>query len=173
MIRSSDSLKSIAPALVKVQQAMEAVTKSADNPYFKSKYADLNSVLEATKELCNKNGIAIIQLPSSNEVYYEPGRNGPADERASILSLTTRLQHTSGEFIEATAQVPLAKSDPQGFGSAMTYARRYSLQAALALQSEDDDAESAVTHSAPKTTFNKAAGNTPARKAGSLFPGRK
>lgn len=164
MINSSQSLSKIGPALVKVQQALEAVTKSADNPYFKSKYADLNSVLEAVKGPCNKNGISIIQLPSGGMVW----------EGIFALQITTRLQHTSGEFVEATAFIPLTKADPQGFGSAVTYGRRYSLQAALGLQSEDDDAEATVSRSpAPKTTFNKGAGNTPARKAGSLFPGRK
>lgn len=170
MIRSSEQLGKIAPALLKVQQSLEAIAKTGNNPHFRSSFATVNDVLEAVKEPCNKNGIIILQMPAEGQVW--PLAQG---EAILVLNLTTRLLHSSGEYIEATASIPLAKSDPQGFGSALTYGRRYALQAALGLQAEDDDAEGAVEHSttAPKTTFSKAAGNTPPRKGGSLFPGRK
>lgn len=172
MIQSSETLGKIAPALLKVQQSLEAIAKTGNNPHFRSSFATVNDVLEAVKEPCNKNGIVILQMPAMATLF--PDSDEGEESTLFVLNLTTRLQHSSGEYIESTASIPLAKSDPQGFGSALTYGRRYALQAALGLQAEDDDAESAVTHGpAPKTMFNKAAGNTPARKGGSLFPGRK
>lgn len=159
MILTSESVAKIAPALLKVQQQVEAVQKSASNPFFKSKYADLNSVMEAVKGPLHDNGICVLQFPG------EPA--GSASSVAgSTLALTTRLQHSSGEYIESTAIVPLAKQDPQGFGSAVTYARRYSLQSALGLMAVDDDAESAVVHETRQTKSN----GTP--KKASIFGNR-
>ena len=172
-ISTSESVVKIAPALLKAQAAIDAVTKESDNPYFKSKYADLSAVMGAVKEPLNENGVVILQFPSSP--YTHPER--------AVIGLTTRLQHVSGEYIEATAIVPLSKSDPQAMGSAITYARRYSLQAAIGLLAEDDDAEAAVDHGtgkpAAKTGFKLGGGNggksngkaaAPKRGKTGLFP---
>lgn len=137
---TSESVVNIAAALLAAQKAITSATKEASNPYFKSKYADLSSVMGAVKGPLNDNGIVILQFPST------PYSHGERD----VIGLTTRLQHVSGEFIEATAIVPLSKADPQAFGSAITYARRYSLQAAVGLLAEDDDGEAAVDHGGEK-----------------------
>lgn len=125
-----DGGSAIAKALLAAQREIEGVSKDATNPHFGSKFADLTSVIEATVPILNKHGIVVIQLPT-------PGPDG-------TLALTTLLLHESGESINGTAVVPLAKQDPQAYGSAMTYARRYSLGAAVALKFLDDDAETAV-----------------------------
>lgn len=128
-MKTSESLIKIAPALVKAQMGITYAIENAKNPHLKSKYADLSSVIDAVKGSLNKNGIAFIQTPS------------PSDD--GRLNLTTRLIHESGEWIEDTASCPLAKQDPQGLGSALTYLRRYSLSAICGLYADDDDGNSA------------------------------
>jgi hypothetical protein len=122
-------LDKIAPALVAAQAKITFATKDSTNPHFKNRYADLQSVIEAIKGPLNENGIAFIQTPSKSE--------------AGFLSLTTMLIHTSGQFISDTASIPLPKNDPQGYGSALTYGRRYGLAAICGLFQADDDGEAA------------------------------
>lgn len=149
-MKTSDSLDKIAPALVKAQAAMSFARKDTTNPHFKSTFAGLPSVIDAVKGPLNDNGIAFIQTP------------GPSDD--GKLHLTTRLIHTSGQWIEDTAVCPLPKSDPQGFGSASTYIRRYSLAAITGLYQDDDDGEGA-THreeaEKPSTAKQKPVQGTP------------
>jgi len=129
-MKTSETLNQIAPALVKAQMGITYAIENAKNPHLKSKYADLSSVIDAVKGALNKNGIAFLQAPS------------PSDD--GRLNLTTRLIHESGEWIEDTASCPLPKQDPQGFGSALTYLRRYSLSAVCGLYADDDDGSSAI-----------------------------
>lgn len=136
-MKTSESLIKIAPALVKAQMGITYAIENAKNPHLKSKYADLSSVIDAVKSALNKNGIAFIQTPS------------PSDD--SRLNLTTRLLHESGEWIEDTASCPLAKQDPQGLGSALTYLRRYSLSAICGLYADDDDGNSAINRTENST----------------------
>jgi hypothetical protein len=145
----SDSLKAIAPALLKAQKAIGVAVKNANNPHFHNNFANVEAVIDAVKGPLNDNGITFLQF------------GAPAGENS--LGLTTTLLHTSGEFISGTLTMPLQKADPQGTGSAITYARRYSLAAVLGLKTEDDDAEGAVTH---------AKESKPAGKRTSMFPGR-
>jgi hypothetical protein len=146
-MKTSDSLLKFAPAFLKVQQAITSVHKGANNPFFKSKYADLPSVIDAVKAALNDAGITYLQTPSPSEPCQ--------------LALTTRLLHESGEWIEDTANCPLAKADPQGYGSAITYLRRYGLQSICGLYAEDDDGNSAsgngATSRAPATAKTPAA----------------
>ena len=128
-MKTSESISKIAPALVAAQQAITFASKDAKNPHFKSTYADLPAVIDAIKPSLNAQGIMFLQAPSPSE----PG----------TLALTTRLVHESGEWIEDTATVPLPKNDPQGYGSAMTYARRYALAAITGLYQDDDDGNAA------------------------------
>jgi hypothetical protein len=128
-MKTSESIDKIAPALLAAQKEIGNATKNAKNPHFRNNYADLGAVIEAVKEPLNKAGIAIIQSLS---------------EGADGLHLTTRLLHTSGQFIEDTAFTPLPKADPQGVGSATTYLRRYSLAAILCITQEDDDGNAAM-----------------------------
>jgi len=130
-----DSIKHVSAALVKAQQAFGPALKSSSNPHFKSKYADLAACVEAVIEGLNSNGIALIQK-------QHPHEGGVAVE--------TIFVHESGETLSAgVLTVPAAKQDPQGYGSALTYARRYSLMAACGIAPEDDDGNAA---SKPKNT---------------------
>ena len=129
-MKTSESITKIAPALLNAQKDFLSAKKSSDNPFFKSKYADLQSVISAVKESLNENGIAFIQSPTESE--------------GDVLKLTTRLLHESGEWIEDTAVCPLVKRDPQAFGSALSYLRRYSLSAMCGIYQADDDGNEAT-----------------------------
>jgi hypothetical protein len=126
-MRTSDSIKHIAPALLTAQRNITFAAKTAKNPHFKVQYADLPSVIDAVKDALNDAGIVFIQTPTPSE----DGR----------LHLVTRMIHESGEWIEDTAVCAMPKQDAQGFGSAMTYLRRYSLAAFCGLYQADDDGE--------------------------------
>jgi len=130
-MKTSDNITKIAPALLQAQSNITFAGKNARNPHFKNAYADLPAVIDAVKEALNNAGIIFLQTPSPSE----DGR----------LHLTTRLLHESGEWIEDVAVCPLPKSDPQGFGSALTYLRRYSLASICGLYQEDDDGEKEKT----------------------------
>lgn len=128
-MNTSDTIAKIAAALLKAQRAITFAVKDSKNPAFRSSYADLSSVIEACKPALNDAGIAFMQMPAPSD----PG----------TIALTTRLIHESGEWIESTATCPLQKVDPQGYGSANTYLRRYSLAAAVGLYQDDDDGNAA------------------------------
>ena len=128
-MRTSESVAKIAPALLAAQKAITFAAKDSLNPHFKSKYADLPCVIDAVKPALNEAGIVFIQSASPSEPGY--------------LAMTTRLMHQSGEWIEDTATLPLPKADPQGYGSASTYARRYGLAAICGLYQDDDDGNAA------------------------------
>lgn len=127
-------MKNIATALVKAQKAFGPALKSSTNPHFKSRYADLAACVEAVIDALNDNGIAMIQ-----KCY----------DCATGVMVETVFVHESGEMLECgILQVPASKQDSQGYGSALTYARRYSLMAACGIAPEDDDANAATK--APK-----------------------
>ena len=132
----SDTIKEISGALLKAQMSIKAAIRESTNPHFKSKYADLSSVIEAVKEPLNKNGIIFIQPVSFDE-------HG--------VSVETVLLHLSGEWISGTLSIPVSKQDAQGVGSAISYGRRYGLQAMCGVPTEDDDGN-AATASAPRPT---------------------
>ena len=134
-METSESIKCIALAMNKAQASMTAAKKGAKNPFFKSSYADLGSIVLALKEAFADNGLSYIQSPGMDELG---------------ISVTTMIMHESGEWIKGTLHVPMAKKDPQGAGSAITYARRYALQAMVGLPSADDDAEFAMGRNTEK-----------------------
>ena len=118
-------MKNIATALVKAQKAFGPALKSSTNPHFRSRYADLSACVEAVIDGLNQAGIALVQRTS---------------EDATGVTVETVFIHESGEMLECgKLHVPAAKQDPQGYGSALTYARRYSLMAACGIAPEDDD----------------------------------
>lgn len=122
-------MQQIATALVKAQRAFAPALKTSTNPHFRSRYADLAACVEAVIDALNANGIALVQRTHDSD-------NGVAVE--------TLLVHESGETISGgILHVPAAKHDPQGYGSALTYARRYSLMASCGIAPEDDDANAA------------------------------
>ena len=118
-------MKNIATAFVKAQRDFAPALKTSTNPHFKSKYADLAACVEAVIDALNTNGIAMIQRTHDDETG---------------VTVETVFIHESGETIESgRLHVPAAKNEPQGYGSALTYARRYSLMAACGIAPEDDD----------------------------------
>lgn len=122
-------MKNISAAFVKAQRAFGPALKTHTNPAFRSKYADLSACVEAVMDALNANGIALMQ--HSHEVE-------------SGVTVETVFVHESGEVLSSgKLHVPAAKQDPQGYGSAMTYARRYSLMAACGIAPEDDDGNAA------------------------------
>jgi hypothetical protein len=127
-MRTSDSLTKIAPALTKALGEIHNATKDSKNPHFKSSYASLVAVIDATKDTLAAHGLTVIQAP------------GWVDSRVTV---TSRILHSSGEWIESTAEAPVPKADPQGVGSAVTYLRRYSLAALCGITQEDDDGNAA------------------------------
>lgn len=130
-------MEQISKALVKAQSGFRPALKTSTNPHFKSKYADLGACIEAVIDSLNDNGIALIQKST---------------ESLTGITIETVFLHESGEsFSGGLLFVPAPKNDPQGFGSALTYARRYSLMAACGIAPEDDDGNSAsFTRSKPK-----------------------
>ena len=128
-------MKNIATALVKAQKSFAPALKTSTNPHFKSKYADLSACVEAVIDALNDNGISLIQK---------------SHESDSGVTVETVFIHESGEIIDCgKLHVPASKQDAQGYGSAMTYARRYSLMAACGIAPEDDDGN-AASRPAPK-----------------------
>lgn len=135
-------MQKISTALVKAQKAFGPALKSSTNPHYKSRYADLAACVEAVIQGLNDNGIALVQKSyvCDNGVMVE-----------------TVFVHESGEMLECgVLHVPAAKQDPQGYGSALTYARRYSLMAACGIAPEDDDGNSASRRTEIKSTVNEA-----------------
>ena len=133
--------KHIAAAFVKAQRAFGPALKTSTNPHFRSKYADLSNCIEAVIEALNSNGIGLMQRT------YE-SKDG--------VMVETVFVHESGEVMECgLLHVPAGKQDPQGYGSALTYARRYSLLAATGLAPEDDDGNSASRKTEIKSTVNE------------------
>ena len=128
-MRASESIAKLATALNKAQAAMGGAVKDAANPFFKSSYADLGSVVKAVKQPFSENGLSYVQFPIAEE---------------NRIGITTRLMHTSGEWLEQDFSIPLQKIDPQQAGSVLTYFRRYSLAAVAGIPQVDDDAEAAM-----------------------------
>lgn len=133
MCKKSESIKEIAVALAKFNANVQRIEKDSTNPHFRNKYASLDGIMDEVRPMLAEQGLSIIQMPS-----------GDADQ----LKLTTMLVHISGEWIESAPIVMRpAKNDPQGIGSATTYARRYSLCAFLGLSTgELDDDGNAASH---------------------------
>jgi hypothetical protein len=125
----------LASAMAAAFAEIEAATKGANNPHFKSKYADLGAVIDAIKPALIKHGLFFAQ-------HCRPAEDG--------VSVETVLYHSAGERESlGTLYVPANKRDAQGFGSALTYARRYALMTAFGVPAEDDDGNAAVK-SAPR-----------------------
>ena len=126
----SESIKELAAALPKAQAIMQGAVKDSENPHLRNKYADLASVWAAAREPLTKFGFSVVQLP----VMTDRG----------TVAVETILLHESGEFISGIIEIPVSKQDAQGIGSAVTYARRYSLAAMVGIAPEEDDGEAAV-----------------------------
>jgi len=131
-ILSSPEVGELAKAMVKVQRALAPVCKDAENPFVKSRYATLNAVIDACRDALIAQAVWVVQVPVAVE--------------AGHLGLMTKLVHgESGQWQSSLMVMPLPKNDPQGYGSALTYARRYGLATLVGLASEtDDDGEASM-----------------------------
>lgn len=148
----SEAIDKIIPALIQFQSEVRAVGKNKKNPHFGSSYADLAAIMDEAMPALGKNGLAIVQ----NLVESSP------DE----VRLLTTLYHTSGQWLSSLITLRPSKTDPQGVGSAITYARRYSLSPLLGIVTEEDDDGNAA--SGPGNT--KAQAPAPAQKAKKAEP---
>jgi hypothetical protein len=134
-------MKNIASALVRAQRGFAPALKTSTNPHFRSKYVDLAGCIEAVVDALNAAGIALIQRTSEDNTG---------------VTVETVFVHESGEMLECgKLHVPASKQDPQGYGSALTYARRYSLMAAAGIAPEDDDGNAASRTPTPKVSATK------------------
>lgn len=128
-MQKSESIAALAAALSKAQSTIQGAIKDTANPFFKSKYADLASVKDAIQVPLSSNGLSYVQVVHNPE-------NG--------VGVETILMHASGEWLSGgVVFVPVSKADAQGYGSALTYARRYSLSAITGVAPEDDDGNAA------------------------------
>lgn len=136
---TSTEINEIAKALSKLQGSMRPAVKDSNNPFFKSKYTSIAGIWDTIREFLDALGLSVLQDAKSSE-------NG--------ISVVTRICHSSGQWVECgPLEIPAVKKDPQGFGSAVSYARRYALASALGIVSDDDDGERAMqSFRAPQVT---------------------
>jgi hypothetical protein len=139
-MQTSEQINELATALAKAQGVMGGALKDSANPFFKSKYADLESVWQACRKALSENGLAVIQTVTTNE---------------SVTIVTTMLAHSSGQWVRDSLPIPPKEMTPQGIGSCISYARRYALAAAVGVYQTDDDAEAAHGRTAVSDTEAK------------------
>lgn len=126
----SSDINELAKALASAQSKMEGAAKDSDNPFFKSKYADLSSVTGAVRTGLDGTGLSYVQI---------------VHDRESAAAIETVILHSSGQSLSTgIVCVPVVKQDAQGYGSAITYARRYGLAMAFGVAPEDDDGNAAA-----------------------------
>jgi hypothetical protein len=151
MSEQSESIGNLVKALVEVQGSIKSAKKEAVNPFFHSKYADLGAVWESCRALLKANGLVVIQTTkiivanTTVEANIEAG-----------IALVSTLAHTSGEWIKGELLLIPVKRDPQGIGSAISYARRYALAALLGIVSDEDDDGNAASTPPQTQSFVKS-----------------
>lgn len=155
MIRQTENIADLAAALAQAQAELENVTKDRENPHFRSRYADLAGVLDEARPKLAKHGLSISQWPINGE--------------GGQIGILTRLLHSSGQYLEGEFYVLPTKADPQGAGSALTYARRYCAMAVAGIAPEDDDGEAAVGRDSPRPQQDHDGGMATVRRA--MSPG--
>lgn len=130
----SETISELAKALSAFQGELKPAIKSEENPFFKSKYADLASVWDTVRDPLAKNGLSVTQTLDNDPI------------KENILIVETTLLHSSGEWLSSSLKMPIVKNDAQAIGSLISYARRYSLSAILGVSAEDDDVEETTDH---------------------------
>ena len=158
-MEQSQTIGELSKALSKVQAVLEGAKLDSENPFFKSKYSDLTSVWSACRKPLSDNGLSVIQTCQS--------------ETADMVIVETMLCHTSGEWVRGRLAMRPVKADPQGVGSCITYARRYSLAAIVGVAPEDDDGNIAsgksdkpeTKHTTRPKTETKAPGSVPQQRS--------
>lgn len=140
-MNKSESIKEIATALCKFQGSVEKIKKTAENPFFKSKYANLADILDIIRQPLSENGLSFVQFPKGTH------------------ELETMLMHISGEWMAETYTMTPTKNDPQGLGSVITYQRRYALGAILGLNIDEDDDGNKASQPVAKQIMNEKHAN--------------
>lgn len=125
-MKTSESIKEIASALNKAQGEMVGAKKESANPFYKSTYSSLTDVMGAVSKPFYDNGLSFVQGAEFNE---------------GMICIVTRIMHNTGEWIESSTMLPPVKNDPQAYGSAITYGKRYGLQSLAGVPSIDDDGQ--------------------------------
>jgi hypothetical protein len=125
----SETIGAIAPALVKAQAEIKPITKDSTNPAFRSKYTSLDAIMEVVRPVMAKHGLFVVQSVLDTI----------DGEHSTSIMVESRVIHASGEWIAGVVQVPVMQQTSHGFGSALSYGRRYSLSALLSLASDEDD----------------------------------
>lgn len=144
-MKRSESIGALAKALAAFNSEVSKIAKNAANPFFKNNYATLDDIIDEVRPLLQKNGLTLMQFPGGD---------------GNTVSVTTYLMHESGEWIESEPLIMKpVKNDPQAVGSCITYARRYSLQAFLSLNTGEDDDGNGATHQKPPSQ-NKQQNNS-------------
>jgi hypothetical protein len=144
-MKRSESISSLAKSLAVFNSKVSKVSKDANNPFFKNKYATLDNIIDEVRPLLTENGLTLMQFPSGD---------------GNLVSVTTYLMHESGEWIESDPLVMKpVKNDPQAIGSCITYARRYSLASFLSLNTGEDDDGNKATHPNGAPHGNTSKGN--------------
>ena len=135
-MRQSENITDLATALCLAQAQMGGAVKDSNNPFFKSSYADLTSIIKVIKKPLSDNGLSFVQLPITSD-----GGLG--------VGVITMLMHNSGQWLQGEYLLPMDKITPQGAGSCLSYSRRYALQALLGIPAVDDDSEAAMFRGQP------------------------
>lgn len=130
-MEKSENIAELAAALSKAQAEIKASSLDGKNPHFKSEYSTLTAIWDACRDALTSNGLSVVQTTDNDD--------------AETVLLETTLLHSSGQWITGRLKMKPAKADPQGVGSALTYARRYALAAIVGVAPEDDDAEAATS----------------------------
>ena len=125
----SETIGAIAPALVKAQAEIRPIVKDSTNPAFRSKYTSLDAIMEVVRPVMAKHGLFVVQSVLDTI----------DGEHSTSITVESRVIHSSGEWIAGVVQVPVMQQTSHGFGSALSYGRRYSLSALLSLASDEDD----------------------------------
>lgn len=137
-MKTSEQVNEILEAVMKVKAKLQAVTKSSNNPFFKSKYADLNTHLEAVEPLLEENGLMLLQPVTINAL--------------GVNVVSSTIINKNGQFVSSEMTVVTKEQDMQKLGSAITYARRYTLGSLLSMKAEDDDGNNASDKTSNKVT---------------------
>lgn len=152
----------LATALVKARSEIAAIAKDAVNPHFKSRYASLDTIIETVMPILNGHGLTVVQgvvVPDTD-----------AAGKLVAFTLRTTLLHVSGESLSSDVVMPVAKSDPQGAGGALTYGRRYGLSALLALATDEDDDGNTASRGKATTARTERRPANVNNNAGPLMP---
>jgi len=153
----SDSIAELTKAMVQVQAELGPVTKDKKNPFFGSMYADLGAIIEASRPLLTKHGLAILQFPGPSRFTHEEKDKDGHPVAYGVVSLATIVAHTSGEWMEWEAENPCRFGDPQRAMAARTYLRRDAMQAVVGIAAEEDDDGNTATRGAQSSQEERSA----------------